>query len=86
MADNSETAGLTKDATSCQETVAKLTGLYGKQALEIICQTAKERWNKGQPRISGHDKMKKHRNNAKIPISSDPFKFCLLIPQIFEYL
>lgn len=44
--DNSEAAVLTKDATSCQETVAKLTGLYGKQALEIICQTAKERWNK----------------------------------------
>lgn len=46
MADNSEAVVLTKDATSCQETVGKLTGLYGKQALEIICQTAKERWDK----------------------------------------
>ena len=62
MADNSETAVLTKDATSCQETVAKLTGLYGKQALEIICQTAKERWSKGRPRISGHNKIKKQKN------------------------
>ena len=68
MADNSETAVLTKDATSCQETVAKLTGLYGKQALEIICQTAKERWSKGRPRISGHDKIKKQKKQKNTAI------------------
>lgn len=56
---------------------------------EIICQTAKERWSKGRPRISGHNKIKK-TNTAimqKIPISSDPFIFCLvmLLPTFLEY-
>jgi hypothetical protein len=42
MTGNSETAVLTKDTLSYQET-AMSCGLYINQGFEIICQTAKER-------------------------------------------